>query len=170
MLFLLALVAVYSLRDWKPLLVLVTAFTIGHSVTLALAALKVVVVRSEVIEFLIPLTIFITALGNLLPGGALRGRRLNIKYGLALGFGLIHGLGFSNYFRSLLGREADIVIPLLGFNLGIELGQLAIVGVILILFGALHGLFGVKQRDWTIGVSGAAIWMSLLLMWQSKFW
>lgn len=169
MLFLLALIAVYSLRDWKKLLILVTAFTIGHSVTLALAALKIVAARSEVIEFLIPLSIFIMALGNVVPGTGSAGR-LNFKYGLALGFGLIHGLGFSNYFRTLLGREADIVWPLLGFNLGLEIGQLAIVGVILILFGALHGLFGVKQRDWSIAVSGAALWMSLLLMWQNKFW
>lgn len=169
MLFLLALIAVYSLRDWKKLLILVTAFTIGHSVTLALAALKIVAARSEVIEFLIPLSIFIMALGNVVPGTGSAGR-LNFKYGLALGFGLIHGLGFSNYFRTLLGREADIVWPLLGFNIGLEIGQLAIVGIILILFGALHGLFGVKQRDWSIAVSGAALWMSLLLMWQNKFW
>ena len=163
MLFLLALVAVYSIRDWKPLLILVTAFTIGHSVTLALAALKIVVVDSALIELLIPVTILLTAMGNLFSGKG----RLNIKYGLALGFGLIHGLGFSNYFRTLLGREADIVLPLLGFNLGLEIGQLIIVGFIMMVYALLSGLLSVKQRDWSLVTSGMALGISMILIYQT---
>lgn len=170
MLFLLALIAVYSIRDWKPVLILVTAFTVGHSITLALAALKIVTVRSDVIEFLIPLTISITALQNLLPVRQMQKRRLNIQYFLALVFGLIHGLGFSNYFTTLLGREANITIPLLGFNLGLEAGQLLIVLVILLIYALLHGIFEVKKRDWTLVICSVALSMSLTLMWQTKFW
>jgi len=170
MLFLLALVAVYTLRDWKALLILVTAFTLGHSLTLALAALDIVIVRSEVIEFLIPVTIFITAMGNIVPRGTGIRKRGNLQYVLALFFGLIHGLGFSNYFKMLLGAEVNRTLPLLGFNLGIEIGQLLIVGAILFVLTVLTGIFKLKLRDWTLFVSGAAAGVSLILMMETKFW
>jgi hypothetical protein len=129
-LFLIALCAAYRYTDWRSILILVTAFTVGHSITLALAVLNIIPVNAVWIEFLIPLTIFITALKNIV----LQQRNQPIAattkatYALALGFGLIHGMGFSNFLRSLLGDE--LTFPLFAFNVGLEVGQLIIVAVI----------------------------------------
>lgn len=169
-LFVLALCAVFIPRDWRKVIILVTAFTIGHSVTLALATFKVVNVNSELIEFLIPVTIAITAFITLLNPKPLNGRGVPLNYFLALFFGLIHGLGFSNYLKSLLGKEASIWQPLLAFNLGLELGQLVIVGIFLLLTSILVGLAGVKRREWTLIVSAFVFGISLMLMLDTKFW
>lgn len=113
-LFVVALCALYLLRDWKKVLILVTAFTIGHSVTLALSTLGVVSVDGALIEFLIPLTILLTAVSNLFTKEEVAtAKRINVNYLFAAFFGLIHGLGFSNYLRELLGKSSNIVSPLL---------------------------------------------------------
>ena len=174
-LFIIALCATYLVSEWKKVLILVTAFTIGHSVTLILAALNIIVFRSEVIEFLIPVTIFITSLYNLIPSKTsdLKGtfsRLTNIKYLLAMGFGLIHGMGFSNYFRSLLSREESIVKPLFAFNVGIEIGQLIIVAIIFVLTWILYRTTQMKQREWILFISGATAGISVILMMETKFW
>lgn len=163
-LFLTALCAVYSLRQWPRVLILVTAFTIGHTLTLALATLNVIRVSSGLIEFLIPVSIFITGLSNVLQKsdqvsvGAHR-----FKYVVALFFGLIHGLGFSNYLRSLLGGEKDLLMPLFSFNLGLEVGQVLIVCLILLVSLVLVNGAGVKRREWNLLLSGAAMGVSLIL-------
>ncbi len=170
MLFLLALVATYTLREWKSVLILVTAFTIGHSLTLALSALDAVNIDSQIIEFLIPVTIFLTAMGNIVPLGTQKKKNQNLRYGLALLFGLIHGWGFSNYFKALLGAEVNRTVPLLGFNLGIELGQLLFVTAVFLMLSLITGIVKIKMRDWTLFVSGAAAGVSLILMMETKFW
>lgn len=164
-LFILTLCVVYSLKEWKRVLVLVTAFTIGHSLTLALATLDLLRVDGDLIEFLIPLTIFITALINLF------GRSRNVsplqhylKYGAALFFGLIHGLGFSNYLRSLLGAERGLALPLFSFNVGIEVGQIFIVCLIMLLTKLAVDLLGVNRREWHVLLSGAGLGISMILM------
>ncbi len=168
-LFVIVLCAVYSWKDWRKILVLVTAFTLGHSITLALSALGIVVFSVEVIEFLIPLTIIVTAVANItLDHDTTRVIRLN--YFLALFFGCIHGLGFSNYLKALLGDEESIVPPLLSFNLGVELGQLIVVGLIFILNYLLIQLVGVKQKSWTIFMSGAAAGIGFILIKDAVFW
>jgi hypothetical protein len=169
-LFILTLCAVYTLSDWKKVLILVTAFTIGHSLTLALATLDLVRIDGNLVEFLIPLTIFLTALANLFTRG-LGSRTLHLlKYGAALFFGLIHGLGFSNYLRSLLGGEQSMVLPLFSFNLGIEAGQLMIVLAIMLLTWLLVGLSRVPKRDWQLVLSGAGLGVSLVLMIERFPW
>jgi hypothetical protein len=170
-LFVVALCAVYRPQQWRPLLVLVTAFTVGHSLTLALAALKLIVLPTEVIEFLIPVTIFLTAVYNFRRGAAPTANVHRwLSYGLALGFGLIHGVGFSNYFRSLLGREADITLPLFAFNLGLEVGQIVIVSLTLFIGWLLVQKAGLNQRYWTYGLSGFVAAVALYLMQQTVFW
>ena len=167
-LFITALCAVYRISEWKNILILVTAFTIGHSITLALSALKIIGFPSDVIEFLIPVTIIITALYNVLkPQGEVR--RIMLNYFLALFFGLIHGLGFSNYFRALLGKEENIVQPLLAFNIGVELGQLAIVAVILAVSYVVMDLFKARQREWNLFISGAAAGIATILLLETEF-
>lgn len=169
-LFVLALCAVYIPRDWRKIVVLVTAFTIGHSLTLALATFKVVQVNSDLIEFLIPVTIAITSFITILRPRPSSGKGININYAFALVFGLIHGLGFSNYLRGLLGKEASIWQPLLAFNLGLELGQLVIVGVFLLVTSILVGIAGVSRKEWTLIVASMVFGVALMLMLETKFW
>jgi hypothetical protein len=169
-LFVLALCAAFIPRDWKRILILTTAFTIGHSITLALATFKIVQVNNDWIEFLIPVTIAITAFTNILRPKPVSGKGVTINYALALFFGLIHGLGFSNYLRSLLGKEAVIWQPLLAFNIGLEVGQLVIVGIFILVTSILVGLAGVKRREWTLIISAFVLGIAMMLMLDTKFW
>lgn len=169
-LFVLALCAVFIPRDWKKILILVTAFTLGHSLTLALATFNVINVRTDIIEFLIPVTITITAFVTILKPRPSSGRGIQLNYFFALFFGLIHGLGFSNYLRQLLGKEASLWQPLLAFNLGLELGQIVIVGVFLLVTSILVEIAGISRREWTLVISSMVLGIALMLMQEMKFW
>ena len=160
--FLFALLAGYTLKNWKKVLILVTAFTIGHSITLALSSLNFILVDSSLIEFLIPVTIFITACYHLL--ARKKEEQLPIIYSLAFLFGLIHGAGFSNYFKSMIGKTANIIQPLLAFNIGVEIGQIIIVIVILALSYLLISVAGLKQTIWKMILAVAAALISIQLM------
>jgi hypothetical protein len=170
-LFVLALCAVYSVHDWKKILILVTAFTIGHSITLALATLEIISVKGELIEFFIPLTIFITAFGNLFRSEkSINKSNVQLNYIFALFFGLIHGLGFSNFLRSLLGKDHSIVSQLLAFNLGLELGQIIVVALFLALSFILVDLAKVSRRDLKMVLSAAIAGIALVLLKDRIFW
>jgi hypothetical protein len=161
-LFVMVLCGTYLLADWKKVLILVTAFTIGHSITLALSVLKIIYVKTDLIEFLIPVTIVITAVSNLLAGKS-KPKGIQLKYVLALFFGLIHGLGFSNYLNSLLGKSTNIVAELFAFNVGLEFGQILIVlGTLLISF-VLINLLKIKKWDWTFFLSSAIFGISFVM-------
>ena len=169
-LFVVALCAIYRIREWRKVALLVTAFTLGHSLTLALAALDIIPVNSAWVEFLIPLTILATALYNVLvhkEESQLNTLSLSLRlnYLFALFFGLIHGMGFSNFLRSSLlpGEEGELVTQLLAFNIGVELGQLAIVGAVLCLSYVMLFLLKVKQREWNVFVSGSAFGLALVM-------
>lgn len=173
-LFLLALCAVYSIDQWRRLFILVTAFTVGHSITLALSSFGWVVIPSHIIEFLIPVTILITAIRNVAvpTSDQLTDDQTNMTghYLVALCFGFIHGMGFSNYFRALMMDSSSITIPLLGFNLGIEIGQLLVVSIIVIVASLVVKFAQVKHRDWNLFISGAAAGISLVLINDTAFW
>ena len=170
-LFLIALCAVYKIEQWKRLLVLVTAFTVGHSMTLAFSSFGIIIVPTAVVEFLIPVTIFLTAMQNVFRHEvSVSSLSVGREYAMALFFGFIHGMGFSNYFRALLMDDSSILVPLLGFNLGIEAGQLLVVFVIVAVAYAFVNVFGIKHRDWNIFVSGAVAGISVMLMAQNRFW
>ena len=162
-LFLIALCAAYAATEWKRILILVTAFTIGHSVTLALSSLKVINVNADLVEWLIPITILITALIHLFRKPDTKTNRL-ADYSLALFFGFIHGMGFSNYFRALLGQEAEIIVPLFAFNLGVELGQLVIVTVIMVLNYLFVGIGKLSQNYWRKAVCLIAALLSIYII------
>jgi predicted neutral ceramidase superfamily lipid hydrolase len=157
-LFVAALCLRYQIRDWRKVVVLVTAFTIGHSVTLALSALHLVHVNTRLIEFLIPLTIVATACNNLFQraGQVEHPSRLPLIYFFALFFGLIHGLAFASTFLSLEGREG-LVIHLFAFNLGIEAAQLVVVAVILAISFIAVQLIRLKRTWWVWGVSALVL-------------
>ncbi|SHI01428.1 HupE / UreJ protein [Chryseolinea serpens] len=170
-LFIVALCALYITRDWKQILVLVTAFTIGHSITLALSTLRIVNVKPDLIEFLIPLTIFVTAVSNLFKNeNNISSGPMQMNYFYAAFFGLIHGLGFSNYLRSILGKSENIFTPLLAFNLGLEFGQIIIVVLFMSVCFILVDLFNLNRRDWKMVISSAVAGMALLLMKDHMFW
>lgn len=169
-LFIVALCAIYQLRQWKRVALLATAFTIGHSLTLALAALGYIPVNTGWIEFLIPVTIMATALYNVIVHQKEQeistfGRQMRFNYVFALLFGLIHGMGFSNFLRSSLlpGQEDQLVTQLLAFNIGVELGQLLIVAVILLMSFVALNVLRVRQRSWNLFVSGAAFGIALIM-------
>ncbi len=167
-LFVTMLVAVYRIKQWKQVLALVTAFTIGHSISLALATFDIMSLPSDLVEFLIAVTIFLTGLENLLfkvpQGDNIFSLSYWIKYGIAMFFGLIHGLGFSTTLKNILLDSSSVITPLLGFNLGVETGQIIVVFVVLILIFLLTNVLKIKHKYimWTLSVIGIII--SILLM------
>jgi hypothetical protein len=168
-LFVAALCIRYLMKDWKKVVVLVTAFTIGHSITLALSALGLVHFSTKWIEFLIPVTIIATAINNLLQRINQQGQtsKFPIIYFFALFFGLIHGLAYANTFLSLEGKEG-LVGHLFAFNLGIEVAQLLVVLVVL----AISFIFvqGMKlQRIWWIRSASLIILISSTKMAFDRF-
>ncbi|NOT75133.1 MAG: HupE/UreJ family protein [Cyclobacteriaceae bacterium] len=164
-LFVLALCAVYVAKDWKQILILITAFTIGHSITLALSTLDIISVNPSLIELLIPITIFITAFSNLFrKETALTQVRVQTNYVLALLFGLIHGMGFSNYLKALLGKDKSILTQLFAFNVGLEFGQIIIVGIFLSISFIAIDLLGTNRRDLKMVLSSAIAGISLILI------
>ena len=144
-LFVIALCSIFTWRDWKKIVVLVTAFTVGHSVTLLLSGLKIINVDAGLVETLIPITILATAILHLVKRDHSQ-ISLRLNYGLAFSFGLIHGLGFSNFFKSLMPGTESIVWPLLNFNIGVELGQLLIVVGYMLLTFLLIKAFGFCEK------------------------
>ena len=173
-LFVVALCAVFRLKDWKKVALLITAFTIGHSITLALATLNFLIYSTKLIELLIPITIFLTCILNFFQKSDERPLSIEkpsyFRYPVALAFGLIHGMGFSNYLRSLLGIEESIWQPLLAFNVGLEIGQLFIVTISLIISSLLLDVFRVKKHDWNLILSGIVAGVALTLIRDAKFW
>jgi hypothetical protein len=131
-LFILALTVLYTLKEWKQVLILVTAFTLGHSVTLALSTLNILTVPSHLVEFFIPCTILITAVANILRP-VVRKQKVQLNYYFAMFFGLVHGLGFANDLKYMLAKDQSLGWSLLSFNLGLEAGQIAVVTLLLFL-------------------------------------
>lgn len=173
-LFVIALCAVYRLKDWKKTTLLVTAFTIGHSITLALATLNLISYSTKLIELLIPITIVLTCLINFFHKSTTYSLNVEkpsfFRYPVAVIFGLIHGMGFSNYLKSLLGTEQSILQPLLAFNIGLELGQLVIVVIVLIISSLLSDIFRVKKHNWNLILSGIVLGIALTLIRDAEFW
>ncbi|HWD88245.1 MAG TPA: HupE/UreJ family protein [Mucilaginibacter sp.] len=159
-LFILALACVYTISDIKKVLILVTAFTIGHSLTLALSVYDIIRFSSRWVEFLIPCTIFLTALNNIWRVDS-KGGSARINYYLALCFGLIHGMGFANAIRIMLAKDQTIGWGLFGFNVGLEAGQVFCVAIILIVSILFFKGFKVKRRDWVFFLSAGVFALSI---------
>ncbi|CAL2082088.1 HupE/UreJ family protein [Tenacibaculum sp. 190524A05c] len=169
-LFLIVLAVVYQFKQWKKIIWLITLFTIGHSITLALSAYNILAVRADLVEFLIPLTIFITGLMNVLTARKASVGKENQNLFFALFFGLIHGLGFSNYFKMMIGRAEDKFLPLVEFALGVEAAQIIIVGLILLVGSLVQSIFGVNRRDWILVASSIVIGFAIQMMVNRVFW
>ena len=165
LLFITVLSAVYLLWNWKQLLVLVTAFTIGHSLTLALSVFDIIRISRNWVEFLIPCTIITTALFNFSQKD-FQPRSLRLNYFLALFFGLIHGLGFATALRSMLGKYQNIGWSLFGFNVGLEAGQILVVLGILLISYAVVNMAGLKRKWWLWGLSAIAFCIASKIAWE----
>jgi hypothetical protein len=174
-LFILTLFAGRSFQQWKELLWLITAFTVGHSLTLALAVLGWMNINRQLIETLIPITIIISGSWHFLVPASTTVVNANnnlkyrfwarLQYAMALFFGLIHGLGFSNYLRALLGKDPQaFLIPLFAFNCGLEIGQLLIGLLILVLNLTAVSILRFNHFRWQLLLSGIAIGMAISIL------
>jgi len=161
-LFILALTAIYLKDNWKQVLILVTAFTIGHSFTLALSAYDLIRFSSSWVEFLIPLSIVVTAALNFFQKDFEKSS-LRKNYVLALLFGLIHGLGFANTIRFMLAKDQSVSLPLLSFNIGLEVGQIVLVSIILLLSYLMVNKAGLPRKWWVWILCGIALIISIII-------
>ena len=159
-LFIAAIAAIYLLSDWKQVLILVTAFTIGHSLTLALSVMDIARFPTNWVEFLIPVTTVITAFSNLFQK-KFTPRSIRINYFLALFFGLIHGMGFANTLRVMLARDQNLGWSLFGFNVGLEVGQIVVVLILLLIAQVVVNLFRVQRKDWVLFLSSGVFALAL---------
>jgi hypothetical protein len=164
-LFILALSAIYLVGNWRQVLILVTAFTIGHSLTLALSVYDLVRINSDWVEFLIPCTIIATALFNFFQK-QFQPQSLRLNYILALFFGLIHGLGFANAIRFMIIKGDGIGWQLFGFNIGLEAGQIVVVAAILLLSFLIVNKAGVKRKWWVWSLSIIALGIAFKMAWD----
>jgi len=164
LLFIVAMCVFFTLQEWRRLLILITAFTVGHSVTLALSGFGVVPVNTYWIELLIPVTIILTCINNLLKLFSNKAPNYAILYAMVLIFGFIHGLGFSNFFKQMLFEDDNLLFTLLSFNIGIEVGQLIIVAVLLFVLSLLLYIFKkLKHKHLIVAISIITLLLSVKL-------
>lgn len=171
-LFLIALSVPYAFKDWKKLLLLVTIFTLGHTMALLLSVFGVVIIKGNLVDFLIPITILIVALFHLFTAGkSSKNESISVVLFVTLFFGIIHGLGFSSIFNAMThARPQSKLLPLSEISLGIEMAQIVIVFVVLVLSYIVQTVFRFSKRDWTLVMSSFIIGVVLPLIVQSKIW
>jgi len=171
-LFLIALTVPYTFKDWKRILLLVTVFTVGHTLALVLSVFGIIAVKVNIVEFLIPITILITALYHLFTAGkATKNDGLNLVFFVTLFFGIIHGLGFSNYFNNILGGTATSkLLPLGEFALGIETAQIIVVFVVLVISYIVQTVFRFSKRDWALVMSAFIVGVVIPMIIDSPIW
>ena len=170
--FLIALMVPYAFKDWKRIFLLVSLFTLGHTLALILSVFGTVHISSKYVEFLIPITILITALFHLFTAGkSSKKESISFVAIVTLFFGIIHGLGFSNYFNSILpGSAADKLLPLLEFALGIEASQIIVVFVVLVISYIAQTFFRFSKRDWALVLSAFIIGLVLPMLIENEIW
>ncbi|KAF2341303.1 HupE/UreJ family protein [Flavobacterium tistrianum] len=171
-LFLIALTVPYLFKDWKRIFLLVSLFTIGHTLALVLSVYGIIAIKVNVVEFLIPITILVTALYHLFTAGKTsKNDGVNLVFFITLFFGIIHGLGFSNYFKTILGGSATSkLLPLGEFALGIEAAQLVVVFVVLVISYIVQTVFRFSKRDWALVMSAFIIGVVIPMIIESPIW
>ena len=171
-LFLLALTVPYEFKNWKQILILVSFFTLGHTLALFLSVFNVIAIKANIVEFLIPITLLVTALYNIIFSGKSSKKNTITFIGIiTVFFGIVHGLGFSNYFNSILpGKATDKLLPLFEFALGIEVAQIFVVILSLLLAYIIQTLFKFSKRDWTLTVSAFIVGVVIPILLQNEIW
>ena len=171
-LFLLALTVPYEFKSWKRILILVSLFTAGHTLALMLSVFNIVTINVTIVEFLIPITILIAALFNIFTAGK-SSKKDNITFigVITLFFGIIHGLGFSNYFNSILaGKPTDKLLPLFEFALGIEAAQIIVVIFSMMLAYVIQNFFKFSKRDWILTISAFVVGVVIPMIIENEIW
>jgi len=157
-LFLVVLAAPYLFSSWKKVLFLVTVFTVGHSISLILSSYKLISVNSDLVEFIIPITIAVTAIFNIITSGrTIHNTKIGLMFFITLLFGVIHGLGFSNYFKMIVGNTDYKFVPLIEFALGVELAQVIVVVVVLLLSSVVQNILNISKKDWVLVLSSITL-------------
>ncbi len=171
-LFLIALTVPYLFKDWKRIFLLVSIFTVGHTLALILSVYGIIAIKVNTVEFLIPITILVTALYHLFTAGKTsKNDSINLVFFITLFFGIIHGLGFSNYFKTILGGSATSkLLPLGEFALGIEAAQLIVVFVVLVISYIVQTVFRFSKRDWALVMSAFVIGVVIPMIIESPIW
>jgi hypothetical protein len=172
LLFLIVLTVPYVAKEWKRLVILVSCFTLGHTISLLLSVFNIIMVKSSWVELLIPVTIFITALTNIiLAGKSSKNETITFIGGVTVFFGIIHGLGFSNYFNTLLpGKPIEKLAPLLEFALGIELAQIAVIILVLLMAFIAQTLLKFNKRDFNLIMSSFVLGVVVPLIIENPIW
>ena len=171
-LFLMALTIPYAFKDWKKLLLLITIFTVGHTLALLLSVYGIVIMKVNLVEFLIPITILIIAFFNLFTAGkSSKGESISVIGFVTLFFGIIHGLSFAGYFKTLVsGSSQSKLLPITEFSLGIEASQIVVVFIVLIVSYIVQTVFRFSKRDWTLVMSSFIIGVVLPMIVSTKIW
>lgn len=168
LLFLMVLTVPYVFNDWKRMFMLVSLFTLGHTLSLVLAAYGVVSVNAKLIEFLIPMTILVTAIYNVFTAGRkVKSGKIGLLFFTTLFFGLIHGLGFAREFKMFAGQSENKLELLIEFALGIEIAQVIIVFIVLFIGFLCQTIFRIKRRDWVMVISAVVIGLVIPMIIQS---
>jgi hypothetical protein len=170
MLFIIALMAIYLLRDWRKALILFLFYVLGNSITLSLDVNEIIHININVIDYLIPVTIFFAAVINILKKHDSYTPRSIFRLSVAFVFGLIHGFGFADYLKDILGTDHNLAVPIMGFNLGIEMGMLLVAFVFLFISWIFVNNLGVSRRDWNLVISSGIAGIALTLMFESRYW
>lgn len=167
-LFLMVLTVPYVFKDWKRVLLLVSMFTLGHTLSLVLAAYDIVSINGSLVEFLIPVTIFIVALYNIFTARKIgKDQKVGVLFLSTLFFGLIHGLGFAREFKMFIGKSESKLTPLIEFALGIEIAQIIIVFIVLFLGFFTQTIFRFSRRDWMMVLSAIVVGLVIPMIIES---
>lgn len=170
MLFIIALLSVYLLRDWRKASVVFLFYVVGNSITLSFSALDLIRININVIEYLIPVTIFIAASINILKKQDTYSPRSDFRIFMALIFGFIHGFGFADYLLDIVGANQNLAIPIIGFNMGVEMGMLFVAFLFLLISWIFVNNLGISRRDWNLVISSGIAGVALTLMFESRYW
>ena len=167
LLYILSLIALYPYNAIKKILVLITAFTIGHSLTLILSTVNFIQFNSDWVEFLIPLTILFTALFNIYQLKTFKSSKwIMPNYFLALVFGVIHGMGFANSIRFMLADTQGITLPLFSFNAGLEAAQIIVVVIMLLFILSVEQIFKIRHTLVTYTLSGISGILAIIMCFE----
>lgn len=171
-LFLMALSIPYLFKDWKKPLLLITIFTVAHSLSVMLSVYEVVIIKQNLVAFLIPFSILILALFHLFTSGkSSKNESMNVVIFITLFFGIIHGLGFAGYFNAITGSTSQFkILSLLEFGLGLEIAQIIVVMVVLMVSYSVQNFFRFSKKDWTLVLSSFVIGVVLPMIIESKIW
>ena len=163
--FLIVLAAPYLFSSWKKVLILVSVFTIGHTISLFLSSYNLVTVNSSLVEFVIPVTIAVTAIFNIVTSGRVsQNSKIGLMFFVTLIFGIIHGLGFSNYFKMIIGSSKFKFVPLIEFALGVEVAQVIVVLLVLLLGGIAQNLLNISKKDWVLVLSSITLGLAIPML------